>query len=178
MNRRRQGKFQDFLSRNRSISQRIFDEGVHHHDASLQQLKRFPTDLFGPGGEEHDPKIWEEYTHWTETLASSQRMDFQARWRFEDWQRRWLQRLRSARWRKAPPRGQGHESPHHQVPGSMEKDLLFNTLGLGPSASNEEIKAAYRELASRFHPDREGGDTAKMQELNAAYEGLRQLRGF
>ena len=50
----------------------------------------------------------------------------------------------------------------------------YQTLGLQPGASPEEIKKAYRKLASKHHPDK-GGDTAKFQEIQAAYEGL--LRG-
>ena len=34
------------------------------------------------------------------------------------------------------------------------------------------VQAGYRELAKRYHPDT-GGDTAKMQEVNAAYEWVR-----
>lgn len=33
----------------------------------------------------------------------------------------------------------------------------------------DEIKAEYRTLAMRWHPDRPGGDTATMQQINAAY---------
>lgn len=32
----------------------------------------------------------------------------------------------------------------------------------------DEIQAAYRRLASKYHPDRDGGDAAKMAELNQA----------
>jgi curved DNA-binding protein CbpA len=33
--------------------------------------------------------------------------------------------------------------------------------------TTEDVQAAYRKLASQYHPDR-GGDPAKMAELNAA----------
>jgi hypothetical protein len=32
----------------------------------------------------------------------------------------------------------------------------------------EEIQSAYRRLASKYHPDRDGGDAAKMAEINQA----------
>lgn len=32
----------------------------------------------------------------------------------------------------------------------------------------DDIQAAYRRLASKYHPDRDGGDAAKMAELNQA----------
>jgi hypothetical protein len=42
--------------------------------------------------------------------------------------------------------------------------------------SEAEIRAQHRKLASNFHPDREGGDGAKMAELNAARgEALKEL---
>ena len=50
----------------------------------------------------------------------------------------------------------------------------FAILGVGPDASSEEVAAAYRRLAKRWHPDRAGGETAgRMAEINAAYDLLR-----
>jgi molecular chaperone DnaJ len=57
---------------------------------------------------------------------------------------------------------------------ASEKDL-YKLLGVSESASAAEIKKAYRELAKRFHPDRNSGDKAKEQrfkEINAAYDVL------
>lgn len=47
----------------------------------------------------------------------------------------------------------------------------YDTLGVGKSASPEEIKAAYRKLAMKHHPDR-GGDPMQFQKLTEAYETL------
>lgn len=47
----------------------------------------------------------------------------------------------------------------------------YATLGVGENATPEEIKKAYRKLASQHHPDK-GGDTAKFQEIEAAYRVL------
>jgi len=47
----------------------------------------------------------------------------------------------------------------------------YRTLGIPPGATEEEIKKAYRKLASMHHPDK-GGDTKKFQEIQTAYDVL------
>ena len=47
----------------------------------------------------------------------------------------------------------------------------YETLGVPTGASEDEIKKEYRKLASQHHPDK-GGDTAKFQEIQNAYETL------
>jgi len=48
----------------------------------------------------------------------------------------------------------------------------YQTLGVPKGASEAEIKKAYRKLAAQHHPDKQGGDTAKFQEIQSAYETL------
>ena len=47
----------------------------------------------------------------------------------------------------------------------------YQTLGIARDATVDEIKRAYRKLASQHHPDR-GGDTQKFQEIQVAYDTL------
>lgn len=47
----------------------------------------------------------------------------------------------------------------------------YSTLGIAKTATPDEIKKAYRKLASQHHPDK-GGNTAKFQELEEAYRVL------
>ena len=47
----------------------------------------------------------------------------------------------------------------------------YQTLGVDRGASPDEIKRAYRRLASQHHPDK-GGDKARFQEIQSAYDTL------
>lgn len=48
---------------------------------------------------------------------------------------------------------------------------FYSILGVSKTASADEIKQAYRKLASRHHPDH-GGDTEKFQQIQNAYSIL------
>jgi DnaJ-class molecular chaperone len=47
----------------------------------------------------------------------------------------------------------------------------YNILGVNKNATQDEIKKAYRKLASQHHPDK-GGDKSKFQEIQGAYDTL------
>lgn len=52
----------------------------------------------------------------------------------------------------------------------------YEVLGVGPGASNADVKTAYRRLAKELHPDTRGGSAAlqtRFQEVTAAYNQLK-----
>ncbi len=58
----------------------------------------------------------------------------------------------------------------------------FEVLGVSPSASEDEIKKAYRELAKKYHPDNYLNNpladlaNEKMKEINEAYDEILKRR--
>ncbi|MDO9271733.1 MAG: DnaJ C-terminal domain-containing protein [Rugosibacter sp.] len=61
----------------------------------------------------------------------------------------------------------------------MATDSAYAELGLGPDATETEVKAAWRRLVSKWHPDRNDSVIAvsMMQRINRAFEVIR-LAGF
>ncbi len=56
-----------------------------------------------------------------------------------------------------------------------DKKNYYETLGVEKNATPEQIKAAYRKLAMKYHPDRNQGDEVaaeKFKEINEAHETL------
>ncbi len=56
----------------------------------------------------------------------------------------------------------------------MQKRDYYEVLGIDRDATGEQIKAAFRKLAFKYHPDRNRDDGAedKFKEVNEAYEAL------
>ena len=53
----------------------------------------------------------------------------------------------------------------------MGKDY-YKVLGIDKSATQDDVKKAFRKQAHKYHPDKETGDEAKFKEANEAYQVL------
>lgn len=70
--------------------------------------------------------------------------------------------------------------------GCNNLEAAYKVLGIAPDASDDEVKAAYRSMALKHHPDRVatlGEDVRKaaeqkFQEINAAKETIYKARGL
>jgi DnaJ like chaperone protein len=66
------------------------------------------------------------------------------------------------------------------------KNWVYEVLEIEPSATDDEIKKAYRKMAVKYHPDKVSylGDDVqksaneKFQKVNEAYEKIKKDRGF
>lgn len=58
----------------------------------------------------------------------------------------------------------------------MTKRDYYEVLGVSKDASADEIKKAFRKLAVKYHPDKEGGDETKFKEAGEAYEVLKDAQ--
>ena len=69
---------------------------------------------------------------------------------------------------------------------SVDRNWAYKTLEIEPTATDEDIKKAYRTMAKKYHPDlvNELGEdvkksaTEKFRSINEAYESLKKQRGI
>jgi len=49
----------------------------------------------------------------------------------------------------------------------------YTILGVDRNSTDKDIKSAFRKLAHKHHPDREGGSEEKMKAINEAFRQVR-----
>ena len=67
-----------------------------------------------------------------------------------------------------------------------DANWAYTALEIEPSASDEEVKKAYRRMAMKYHPDKvaNAGEqirlqaTEKFRMINEAYEHIKKARGM
>lgn len=77
----------------------------------------------------------------------------------------------------------GHSNNQSFRQSSNRKDP-YRVLGIDSSATDDEVKKAYRRMAMKYHPDRVAGMSEELQrnaaeqmkEINEAYETIKQAR--
>ena len=88
-------------------------------------------------------------------------------------------RASQQRAQEPPPREEYREPPPRQPPPPQDRRRpWYDVLKVPPTASADEVKAAYRRLIGQYHPDKVATLGAefralaeeKSKELNAAYE--------
>ncbi len=80
-----------------------------------------------------------------------------------------------------------HQGQRQQQQAASEEDS-YKVLGIEKTASDKEVKRAYRKLMSQHHPDKLASKglpeemmmvaKEKAQDIQSAYESLRKARGF
>src|SRR5262249_62292480 len=79
--------------------------------------------------------------------------------------------MRAGGWRRSWKKSHGCSASTN----AMDFKDYYSTLGVAKTATDKEIKQAFRKLARKHHPDVNPGDKSaesKFKEINEAYEVL------
>ena len=104
-------------------------------------------------------------------------------WRFGSWQaaeNRLKQRIHDEFIASGAERGRRHEDPEASpdLPTGITKEVqeALQTLDLTPPVAFDAVKARYKDLVKRHHPDANGGSRdaeERLKSINRAYSTLK-----
>jgi DnaJ-domain-containing protein 1 len=150
----------------------------------------YPETPEPPGG----PAYYDAQERWRESWQSGYRRPQESLWEAverareavndtQEFTRQW-ERVKEAYWQTQPTQGwngQQWSPPPYTRPGQYASPVDITTtaayrmLGVMPGANHVVIRAAYRALAGIYHPDKPGGSTEKMQQLNTAFDAVKKI---
>jgi DnaJ like chaperone protein len=78
------------------------------------------------------------------------------------------------------------EQKQQSKPNTRSDDYYYNMIGIKSTATNDEIKKAYKHLIIQYHPDKTANlgieiqnlAKKKTQEINEAYNYIKKKRNF
>lgn len=70
------------------------------------------------------------------------------------------------------------KSSAEEIKRRMYQDDPYKVLGVDRDAEEQVVKAAYRAKAKLFHPDKTGGSSEKMAQINEAYHKVCEEKGW
>lgn len=118
-----------------------------------------------------EPEREEEAEDWERTQERRRRI-YEELWEADQ------ERVRKQRERD-PYNNRRREPDDGRNPFEMPRPTVIpeatQLLGVRIGASADEVRAAYKKMALRWHPDRPGGSAEKMKEINEAKEILLSL---
>ena len=118
-------------------------------------------------GEPFNPNAMRPSARWTVTITR------QARWRKKS------SAVTAGATRSSGPRGCASRNEPRQSTMAVKFKDYYDVLGVPKTATEDEIRKAYRKLARKHHPDVNPGDKSaeeKFKEINEAYEVLSDRR--
>lgn len=123
--------------------------------------------------QEQANEFWRQYSQQYGSGAYQQQGDpfrnfYQGNWNEDPFTRRQREQSQHNSWDRT--RGQ---SQQRQTPGA---EPWYTVLGLSVNATIDQIRKAYRRLASKHHPDK-GGDVTQMQKINKARDEAFKAKG-
>lgn len=115
-------------------------------------------------GREHNMPMWDAISSCASFFVGSVEASVEAAWPLH--QPRVGNRLTAdPRWRCDEEENDWQAAEEAEMAGSLSVEAACRMLGVSATSTREQIRAAYRRMASRYHPDRLAGAGDREQKL-------------